>query len=86
LSFSKLVEPAGFFPKLVDPACELCEWVVSKPLAGVRGLGLGSGYRVWGGFDSAVRWRSRAGSTSFHHHTLVELTCELCEWVVSKPW
>jgi len=41
LSFSKLVEPGCFFPKLVEPTCELCEWVVSKPLAGVRGVVVG---------------------------------------------
>ena len=28
------------------------EWVVSKPLAGVWGTWVGSGFRVWGGFDS----------------------------------
>jgi len=49
------------FPKLVEPTCELCELVVSKPWW----LGVGSAFRLPGGFDSAVRWRSRAGSTGF---------------------
>ena len=32
---------------------------------GVWGIVVGSGYRMRGGFDTAVRWRSRAGSTGF---------------------
>ena len=53
---------------------------------GVWGLVVGSGYRMRGGFDTAVRWRSRAGSTGFREMwKLVEPTCERSEWVVSKP-
>ena len=65
-----------FFPKLVEPVCERqrvgrVETVVR--VVGVLGRVCRSGV---GGFDSAVRWRSRAGSTGLFFPKLVEPVCE----------
>ena len=60
-----LAQPALLFPKLVEPTCELCELVVSKPLVHVWGFGVGFWLFGCGVVSTRVARSSRPGSTSF---------------------
>ena len=82
-----LAQPALSFLKLVEPTCERqrvgrVETMVT--LSGV--LWSGFGCRVWGGFDSAVRFAHVLAQPASGERKLVEPACSLCELVVSKPW
>ena len=61
---------------MVEPTCERQRAGRVETMSWVSGvLGVGSGFRVWGGFDSAVRFA----------HVLAQPALSFLKLVVSKP-
>ena len=67
--------PKTIPPKLVELACDEGAGRV-ETMVGVSGGWGWVRFSAVGGFDSAVRWRSRAGSTGFAVFKLVEPGCD----------
>ena len=72
-----LAQPALPSLKLVEPACECQRAGRVEAMVGVSvGLWLGSAYRVWGGFDSAVCFAHVLAQPALPSLKLVEPACE----------
>ena len=76
--------PVELSPMSPNRFCSPWNWSCRNRGDRVRGLGSGL-FSAAGGFDSAARWRSRAGSTSLGEEKLVEPACSFSEQAVSKP-
>ena len=72
---------------MVEPACERQRVGRVETMVWVFGvLWSGSGYRVWGGFDSGRSFPRAPAQPALPSLKLVEPACSLCELVVSEPW
>ena len=65
---------------MVEPACSLCELVVSEP-GGVVWFA----FRSWGGFDSGRSFLATRLNRLCHPRSWLSRPASVSEWAVSKP-